>query len=69
MRFDGVEVIRGPLCFAGFLTTTSKKRGMLLFQEAYRSAESFKNLSECNGSTVLNPAVGCNIEYIISGTL
>jgi len=33
----------------GFLATTSVMRGALLFQEAYRSAESFKNFSECDG--------------------
>ena len=37
----------------GFLTTTSVMRGALLFQEAYRSAESFKNLSECDGFWIL----------------
>ena len=46
--------------FTDFLAATSVKRGVLLFQEAYRSAESFKILSECDGSSVLNPAIGDN---------
>jgi len=36
-----------------FLATALVMRGALLFQEAYRSAESFKNLSECDGFWIL----------------